>query len=140
MTSSQFSKLGVIVICLLDFLGHEKVGGSPKPPRVYVSGLWTWPVVETNGRLDEINVRLDMVRYGIVLASKLFIAKRMGMNMVFSAEELLNFGDSGVDLDLAFVYRGTQRVRREPSFDSQSVTAATDSRLDANVAKTFAGV
>jgi hypothetical protein len=64
----------------------------------------------------------------------------MGMNMVFSAEELLNFGDSGVDLDLAFVYRGTQRVRREPSFDSQSVTAATDSRLDANVAKTFAGV
>lgn len=63
----------------------------------------------------------------------------MGINMVFSAEELLNFDDSGVELDPAFVYRGTQTVRREPSFNSQSVTAATDSRLDANVPKTFAG-
>lgn len=50
----------------------------------------------------------------------------MSINMVFSVEELLNFGDRGVELDPAFVYRGKQTVRREPNFHSQSVTAATD--------------
>ena len=66
MTSSQFSKKDVRVMCLLDFLGHEKVDGTLEPP------IGFGPldlVVETNGRPDEINVRSDMARYGIVLAS-----------------------------------------------------------------------
>lgn len=64
MTSSQFSKKDVRVMCLLDFLGHEKVDGSLELP---ISFGPLDLVVETNGRPDEINVRSDMAWYGIVI-------------------------------------------------------------------------